>query len=64
MLIVYGTSDHVSPKAINEAIFKKQEKNKGATELVEIEGASHGLTIDHTWRKSCDTALGFVKRYV
>ena len=64
MLIVYGTDDHVSPKAINEAIFKKQEKNKGVTELTAIEGGSHGLTIDHTWRKSCDTALEFVQRFV
>jgi pimeloyl-ACP methyl ester carboxylesterase len=64
MLIAYGSEDHVSPKAISEAIFKKQEKNKGVTEITEIEGASHGLTIDHTWRKSCDTALEFVKRYV
>ncbi|MBS1885838.1 MAG: alpha/beta hydrolase [Actinobacteria bacterium] len=64
LLIVYGTADHVSPKAINEAIYKKQEKNKGVTELTAIEGASHGLTIDHTWRKSCDTALEFVKRFV
>jgi non-heme chloroperoxidase len=64
MLIVYGSEDHVSPEAINEAIFKKQEKNKGVTELTVIEGGSHGLTIDHTWRKSCDTALEFVKRFV
>lgn len=64
MLIAYGSEDHVSPKAISEAIFKKQEKNKGVTEITEIEGSSHGLTIDHTWRKSCDTALEFVKRYV
>ena len=40
LLIAYGSEDHVSPKAINEAIFKKQEKNKGVTEIVEIEGAS------------------------
>ncbi len=64
LLIAYGTEDHVSPKAINEAIFKKQEKNKGVTELVAIDGASHGLTIDHTWRKSCDIALKFVQRFV
>jgi pimeloyl-ACP methyl ester carboxylesterase len=64
MLIAYGSEDHVSPKAISEAIFKKQEKNKGVTEITEIEGSSHGLTIDHTWRKSCDTALEFVKRFV
>jgi pimeloyl-ACP methyl ester carboxylesterase len=64
MLIAYGTEDHVSPKPIAEAIFKKQEKNEGVTELVALEGASHGLTIDRTWRKSCDTALEFVKRFV
>jgi hypothetical protein len=33
-------------------------------EQVEIDGASHGLTLDHTWRKSCDTALKFVQRFV
>jgi non-heme chloroperoxidase len=64
MLIAYGSEDHVSPKAINEAIFKKQEKNKGVTELVEIEGASHGLTISSGWRPVCDTALKFVQRFV
>ncbi|MFT3865926.1 MAG: alpha/beta hydrolase [Solirubrobacterales bacterium] len=64
LLIVYGSSDHVSPKAINDAIFKKQEKNEGVTELTVIDGSSHGLTIDHTWRKSCDTALEFVQRFV
>jgi pimeloyl-ACP methyl ester carboxylesterase len=64
LLIAYGSEDHVSPGAINKAIFKKQEKNKGVTELVELDGASHGLTIDNTWRKSCDTALEFVRRFV
>jgi non-heme chloroperoxidase len=64
MLIAFGSEDHVSPPAIGNAIFKKQEKNKGVTEVVEIKGAGHGLTIDHTWRKSCDTALEFVKRFV
>jgi non-heme chloroperoxidase len=64
MLIAYGSEDHVSPKAISEAIFKKQEKNEGVTEIVEIEGASHGLTIDNGWRKVCGTALEFVQRFV
>ena len=56
--------DHVSPKAINEAIFKKQEKNKGVTELVAIEGGPHGLVIGSDWRKVCGTALEFVQRFV
>jgi non-heme chloroperoxidase len=64
LLIAYGTEDHVSPKAINEAIYKKQEKNKGVTELVAIDGQSHGLVIDSGWREVCDVALKFVQRYV
>jgi non-heme chloroperoxidase len=64
MLIAYGSEDHVSPKAINKAIYDKQAKNKGVTEFVEIEGASHGLTIGPGWRKVCDTALQFIQRYV
>ena len=64
MLIAYGSEDHVSPKAINKAIYDKQAKNKGITEFVEIEGASHGLTIGGGWRKVCDTALQFVQRFV
>jgi non-heme chloroperoxidase len=64
LLIAYGTEDHVSPKAINEAIYKKQEKNKGVTELVAIDGQSHGLVINSGWREVCDVALKFVQRYV
>jgi non-heme chloroperoxidase len=64
LLIAYGSEDHVSPKAINEAIFKKQEKNKGVTEIVEIEGEPHGLVIGPNWRKVSGTALEFVQRYV
>jgi pimeloyl-ACP methyl ester carboxylesterase len=63
MLIVWGEKDHVSPPAIGKAIYGKQKKNKGITEELEIPGASHGLTIDNTWRKSCDTALEFVQRF-
>ena len=64
LLIAYGTEDHVSPKAINEAIFKKQEKNKGVTELTEIDGEPHGLVIGPNWRNACDISLKFVQRFV
>ena len=64
MLIVYGSEDHVSPKAINEAIFKKQEKNEGVTELVEIEGAQSRPDDRPHWRNVCDMALEFVQRFV
>jgi non-heme chloroperoxidase len=64
LLIAYGTDDHVSPKAINEAMYKKQEKNKGVTELLAIDGQSHGLVINSGWREVCDVALKFVQRFV
>ncbi len=64
MLIVSGEKDHTVPRAISDATFKKQQKNKGVTEFVEIPGRGHALTIDSGWREVADTALGFVKRFV
>ena len=34
------------------------------TEITEIEGRGHALTIDSGWREVCDTALQFVQRFV
>jgi pimeloyl-ACP methyl ester carboxylesterase len=63
MLIVSGEKDHTVPPAISEATYKKQKKNKGVTEFVEIPNRGHSLTIDSGWREVADTALGFVKRF-
>ena len=51
------------PWAIANASFKKQQKNEGVTEIVEVPGRGHALTIDSGWREVADTALGFVKRF-
>ena len=64
MLIISGENDHTVPWAIANASFKKQEKNEGVTEIVEIPGRGHALTIDSGWREVADTALTFVKRFV
>ena len=63
MLIISGEKDHTVPWAIANASFKKQEKNEGVTEIVEIPGRGHALTIDGGWREVADTALNFVKRF-
>jgi non-heme chloroperoxidase len=63
MLIISGEKDHTVPTAISKATYKKQKKNKGVTEFVEIPGRGHALTIDSGWREVADTALGFVKRF-
>ena len=64
MLILAGEKDHTVPHAIANSSFKHERKNEGVTEVVELEGRGHSLTIDHGWREVCDTALEFVKRFV
>ena len=64
LLLVYGEHDHTVPKAIVRASYKKQKKNRNVTEIAEMKGRGHALTIDSGWQKVADTALAFVKRFV
>jgi non-heme chloroperoxidase len=64
LLLVYGEHDHTVPKAIVKASYRKEKKNKSVTELVEMKGRGHALTIDSGWQEVADTALAFVKRFV
>jgi pimeloyl-ACP methyl ester carboxylesterase len=63
LLIVSGEKDNTVPWAIANASFKKQLRNPGVTEIVEIPNRGHALTIDSGWREVADTALGFVQRF-
>ena len=45
-------------------IIVAQQRNAGVTEIVEIPGRGHALTIDSGWREVADTALAFVRRFV
>ncbi len=64
MLILAGENDHTVPHALANASFKQERRNDGVTEIVEIEGRGHSLTIDSGWREVCDKALAFVKRFI
>jgi pimeloyl-ACP methyl ester carboxylesterase len=65
LLIISGEKDHTVPWAIANASYKKQKRNReSVTEIVEIPNRGHSLTIDSGWREVCDTALGFVKRFL
>jgi pimeloyl-ACP methyl ester carboxylesterase len=64
MLIVSGQKDHTVPWSIANASYKKQKRNEGVTEIVEMPNRGHALTIDSGWREVADTALAFVKRFV
>ena len=64
LLIIDGEKDHTVPWAIANASFKRQQRNKGVTEIKKIPNRGHSLTIDSGWREVADTALAFVKRFV
>jgi non-heme chloroperoxidase len=64
LLIISGEKDNTVPWAIANASFKKQRRNEAVTEIVEIPGRGHALTVDSGWRDVADTALAFVKRFV
>ncbi len=63
LLIISGEKDHTVPWAIANASYKQQKDNTGVTEIVEIPGRGHALTIDSGWREVADTALAFVQRF-
>jgi pimeloyl-ACP methyl ester carboxylesterase len=63
LLIISGEQDHTVPPAISNASYKKQKRNKGVTEIKELKGRGHSLTIDHGWREVAETALAFVQRF-
>jgi non-heme chloroperoxidase len=62
MLIVSGERDHTVPWAIANAAYKRQKRNPGVTEIVEMPNRGHALTIDSGWRKVALTALDFLKK--
>ncbi|WP_329440059.1 alpha/beta hydrolase [Streptomyces sp. NBC_01426] len=64
LLVLSGEKDHTVPWAIAHASYKKQARNEHAvTEIAEIPGRGHALTIDHGWREVADTALAFLRRF-
>lgn len=63
LLIISGEKDHTVPWAIANASYKKQRRNKGVTEIVEMKDRGHALIIDGGWKEVAETALAFVKRF-
>ena len=64
VLIISGEKDNTVPWAIANASFKRQQKNRGVTEIVEMKNRGHALVIDSGWREVADTALAFIRRFV
>ena len=64
LLVISGEKDHTVPWAVANAVYKLQKKNPGTTEIVEMAGRGHSLTIDSGWREVAETALRFVRAQV
>jgi non-heme chloroperoxidase len=64
LLIISGEKDNTVPWAIAHASYKRQKRNPGVTEIVEMPNRGHALTIDSGWREVANTSLGFVRRFV
>jgi pimeloyl-ACP methyl ester carboxylesterase len=63
LLLISGEKDHTVPWAVTNASYHRQQRNGNVTEIVEIPGRGHALTIDSGWRDVADTALAFVQRF-
>jgi non-heme chloroperoxidase len=63
LLILEGEKDNTVPWAIANASYKKQARNDSLTEIEEIPGRGHSLTIDNGWREVADIALAFVQKH-
>jgi non-heme chloroperoxidase len=64
MLIVSGERDHTVPRVISDTTYKRQQRNEGVTEFIQIANRGHALTIDSGWHEVADTALDFIRRFV
>jgi non-heme chloroperoxidase len=63
LLITGADKDHQVPWSISNASYKRQKHNPGVTEVVEITGHGHALTIDNGWQDAAQIALEFVQRF-
>ena len=64
VLVIAGENDNTVPTAITHATQRYLAKHNDAiTEVVDVPGRGHSLTIDHGWQEVAEIALGFIKRY-
>jgi non-heme chloroperoxidase len=63
MLLLGAERDHTIPRALVRAAFKRQRRSPSVTEIEELPGRGHSLTVDHGWRDVADAALAFVDRF-
>jgi non-heme chloroperoxidase len=63
LLLTTGGEDHAVPPAMSRAAFKKQQRNAGVTEHIELADRDHSLVIDDRWSEVCEKCLAFLRRF-
>jgi pimeloyl-ACP methyl ester carboxylesterase len=63
LLIISGEKDHTVPWAIANFEYKLQRRNPAPTEIREIKGRGHSLTIDSGWQEVAEVAYSFLKQH-
>ena len=63
MLIIAANMDHTVPVSVSNGAFKLQEHNPGVTEMLEMTGRGHALTIDQGWQDVAKHAISFIRRF-
>src|SRR5205085_5863608 len=64
LLLLSGEKDNTVPWAITHASYELQKRNPSVTEIREMPGRGHSLTIDHGWREVAETALAFIAQHL
>ena len=63
LLVVAGERDRVIPPLLARATFKRQRRNPGVTDYVEVPGRGHSLVADVGWEQVAQLALEFVAKH-
>jgi pimeloyl-ACP methyl ester carboxylesterase len=63
LLIISGEKDNTVPWTLAHASFRRQQRNPGITEIRELAGRGHSLTIDSGWLEVAEVALAFVRSH-
>jgi pimeloyl-ACP methyl ester carboxylesterase len=62
LLLIAGEKDNTVPWAFVSAAYERQLHNPGETDITQIPGRGHSLTIDSGWQDVAVCALAFVKQ--
>ena len=60
LLLVSGTDDHTVPLSVTKAVARLYADGSAKTDLQQIEGRGHSLTIDAGWRDVADASLAWI----